>query len=181
MKRAFLTFLVLLLSTGTAASFDGYREGIVVGGGIGVSPYSGWKVFVDDADIDESGAGLAVNLILGYAWTERDMVVYEGNVTAWDSDYFGEAVAQGFDAVSYYRYFGEPGKAAFLGGGIGVYRFIADRLDDQGSGYSLHVHGGYEFAKHFQVNLTYAFGTTSSGSLDFDHHHLSLLLNAIAF
>ena len=91
--KKILVFLaaVLLLSTSSWA-FNGVRKGFVLGGGLGFAPAAKWSV--DDyymgmqLDTSETKAGVGLNLLVGYAWDEHNMIVYEGNVAGYKSDFF---------------------------------------------------------------------------------------------
>ncbi|MCH7948288.1 MAG: hypothetical protein IIC66_10870 [candidate division Zixibacteria bacterium] len=118
-SRLILMVIVLTLLTASSSfGFDGHRRGFVLGGGLGFSPVASWEV--DGTTIDESGAGIGLNLLIGYAWDDQNMIVYEGNIAGWKSDFFlDRQVSQGFNGASWYHYFGETGRTAFATLGIG--------------------------------------------------------------
>ena len=180
MRRQILVCLFLLvLMSSTAFAFDGNRKGFVLGGGIGFAPQGKWTF--DALGIDEDGAGLGLNLIIGGAFTEHDMLVYEGNVMGYTSDLFNKTISQGFNGASWYHYFGKTGRSLYSTLGLGFYVFDVEDLDSNDPGFGLLLGGGYEFAKHWQVGAYYSYGQTSDAGFDFTHHHINILITGIAF
>ena len=174
----------------SAGAFDGNRKGFVIGGGLGFAPTATWKsdpVTIDFGfgtytyKLDESNSAVALNLLLGYAWDEHNMIVYEGNVVGYK---VGNAdVSQGFNGASWYHYFGPVGKSAFLTAGLGVYVLQVEG-DDADMGGALQFGGGYEFARHWQVGGYLGFGKTKDpdiSGLDYTHMHFSILVGGVAF
>jgi hypothetical protein len=170
--------LIVLLSTSTFA-FDGNRKGFVLGGGLGFALQG--KYSFDAIDFEEDGSGLALNLVIGGAFDERNMLVYEGNVMGYTSDLFDRLITQGFNGASWYHYFGETGRSFYSTLGIGFYVFEMEDFDSNDPGFGLLLGGGYEFAKHWQVGAYYSYGKTSDAGFDFTHHHINLLFTGIAF
>jgi len=191
MKKVLRAVVVLILSVvSTTYGFDGNRKGFVLGGGLGFSPRSSWEGNVVDLSTfppqivkaDENKAGLGLNLIIGYAWDEQNMIVYEGNVTGWNSDLFvDQSIAQGFNGASWYHYFGVPGRSAFTTLGLGFYVFDVKDYDANDAKGAILLGGGYEFARHWQLGGYLGIGKTSDPGGDFDHTHFSILVSGVAF
>jgi len=169
--------------------FDGLRKGFVLGGGLGFSPVAKWSV---DESIpgfgtlkgDESKTGVGAQLLIGYAWDESNMIVWESNVTAYESEDWDETLGQGIGGASWYHYFGLPGKSAFTTVGLGVYIWdnsVLSDLEEIDPGFGLLFGGGYEFARHWQVGGYLSFGKTSWVILDFEHVHFNILVSGVAF
>jgi len=186
--KRFLTALSVALAMLPAASsaFDGNRKGLVLGGGVGVSPVARWST----EGIGESMVGLGMHIVAGYAWDEHNVIVYEGNLTFFSSDYYNSTSlfgsssllsAQGIDAASWYHYAGPAGRSFFTVVGLGLCVFDRGEAyhSDSGGGYLLG--GGYEFARHFQVGLYFSGGRTFDAGHDFAHRHLSLLVSGFVF
>jgi hypothetical protein len=168
---------VLLLAQASVA-FDGNRKGFVLGGGAGLAATANWKV----ETVDESGTGFALQFIIGGAFDEYNMLVYEGNVVSYNSDLADGSIAQGFNGASFYHYFGPPGKAAFGAVGIGLTYFKAADFDANDPGFGLLLGAGYEFAKHWQVAAYFSHGKSKeAGTWDYDHNHLSIIVSGVAF
>lgn len=191
-KCGVIVLSVVLLMASTAMAFDGQRKGFVLGGGLGLSPVGSWKSDIDvTPKFEDSGPGGAAHLIIGYAWDNHNMIVYEANAVGYESDAYGVdfTAGQGFSGASWYHYFGPMGKTPFIVLGIGAYMFNGefdgfDHLDiefsnDPGGGVLLG--GGYEFSRHWQVGAYFGAGQTSEPGADYDHVHLSLLVSGVAF
>ena len=187
MRQCFVVALVVVLCmTGSSTAFDGQRKGFVLGGGLGFSPEATYSVGLDlgpfgTLTVDENGSGFGLNLVIGGAFNEQNMLVYEGNVAGWKSDILNDNISQGFNGAAWYHYFGPLGKSAFTVAGIGAYVFQAENYEDNDPGLGILLGGGYEFSKHWQIGGYYSFGKTSDSGVDFDHHHLNILVSGIAF
>jgi hypothetical protein len=185
-KTTIVAMLMAISLVSTAAGFDGHRKGFVLGGGLGFAPVATWSVeesFIGHTVFseDETRAGVGINLLIGYAWDEQNMLVYEGNAVGYSSENYDQTVAQGFDGGAWYHYFGRPGKSAFTAGGLGLYGFNMEESDNHNSGFGMLLGGGYEFARHWQVGGYLSFGRTSVQGLDYKHSHLSVLVTGILF
>jgi hypothetical protein len=181
MRRIVLiTLLALLFAAASTSAFDGMRKGFVLGGGLGLTLTADREFDGPGNPVSEDGSGMGINLFLGYAWDEQNMIVYEGNACAWDSDQLNETVAQGFDGVSWYHYFGPVGKSFFSVGGLGVYGFQTDNIDADAK-FAFMLGGGYEFTRHVQVGAYLSTGSAKFRGDDWDHTHFNVLVSATAF
>ena len=156
MKRcAFLTFVVLVMLSAQLFAFDGQRKGFVLGGGLGFSPVGRWSVADNQAifggKTSESRPGIAANILIGYAFDNNNMIVYDGDATAYSSTFNDKISSQGADVFAWYHYFGPCGKSAFTTAGIGLYVFSVEEVGDFSSNLGFLFGGGYEFARHWQV------------------------------
>jgi hypothetical protein len=187
MKRlVMITLMAVLFMATTACAFDGMRKGFVLGGGLGLAPTADWETDLGGIDVGQDGTGLGLNLVIGYAWDEQNMIVYEGNVASWKMDVLDENVAQGFNGASWYgaswyHYFGPVGKSFFTVAGVGFYVFKVDTYEDNDPGFGLLLGGGYEFARHIQVAAYFSSGKTEDSGVEFDHTHFNILVSAVAF
>ncbi|MDD4050515.1 MAG: hypothetical protein PHR28_01270 [candidate division Zixibacteria bacterium] len=185
-KTTILITLSAILLASTATGFDGHRKGFVLGGGLGFAPVARWSVeesFLGHTvyGYHETKAGVGVNVLIGYAWDEKNMIVYEGNAAGYNSDILKETITQGFDGGAWYHYFGQPGKTAFTTVGFGFYGFLPEETDHHDPGYGMLLGGGYEFARHLQVGAYLSFGVTSADDIDYHHTSLSVLVSGVAF
>jgi len=181
-----VTVMAILLSSSSAFGFNGLRKGFVLGGGLGFSPVSKWEADVPlgpfgTVGLDESKAGVGVNILIGYAWDEFNMIVYEGNVTGYSSDLADQTLTQGFNGAAWYHYFGPAGKSAFTTLGLGVYSFDGEDTDAADPGFGIMIGGGYEFSRHWQFGGYVGFGRTSDAGVDIEHAHVNILLSVVAF
>ncbi len=181
MKFSRVLTIVLLVTAiaGSASAFNGLRKGFVLGGGLGYAPYIKSSGFLSE----DSEPGVGINILLGYAWDQYNMLVYEVNAAGCDER--GEFVSQQFEGAAWYHYFGPQGKSFFTTVGIGFAYYTWDdyETDDRGGAYL--VGGGYEFARHFQIALYFSGGKTTmdvyGSGVDMGHNHLNILINAVAF
>ena len=184
-KLTLMTLVAVMLLSAGAMAFDGNRKGFVLGGGIGFAPTI--KVEVED-DGDWNNAGVSAHIVIGYAWDEKNMLVYESNGAAFEETMFGEDVmfSQSIGAASWYHYFGESGKTFYTVVGLGLMVGDTDETDATDPGAGILLGGGYEFSRHWQVGLYLASGKSSVGDAfwgdtDLTHTTLSLLVSGIAF
>jgi len=192
MKRlTILVLAVLVVATGSTYAFDGNRKGFVLGGGLGVAAVCNWKVDVDLygwdlGEVDESRTGVGVQFVIGGAFDERNVLVYEGNVAGFSSELLAdESVAQGFNGAAFYHYWGPKGKSVFTAVGLGAYYFKVGDFDPTNPGGALLLGVGYEFSPHWQVGVYFTGGKSSEKYAgltgDFEHGNLSILFSGIAF
>ncbi|MEZ5358801.1 MAG: hypothetical protein R3F48_08195 [Candidatus Zixiibacteriota bacterium] len=187
MKRSvFVLFILALICVSSLGAFDGARKGFVLGGGVGFAANAGWEF--DDKLFDfipvkasENNGGGALNFFLGYAWDEKNMIAYEANVAGYSSDLFDQNITQTFTGPEWCHYYGSTGKSIYTTVGLGLYIFDGENFDAFEPGPGLMLGGGYEFARHFQVGFNLAFGSISEAGVDVKLHHVSILLNAVAF
>lgn len=83
--------LLLALAASTSYSFDSQRKGFVLGGGLGISAVLHRSVNVDfyDLELGEAGEeriGLGLHIVIGGAFDEHNMLVYESNVSGFNSE-----------------------------------------------------------------------------------------------
>lgn len=173
-KLIVLLALVVLLC-GSASAFDGRRQGFVLGGGLGGTVYSRIS-----PEIEGHGErGLALHGLIGYAQNEHNLIAFEGNFTT------RLFVGNGFYGPTWYRYFGDRGKAFFSVVGLGVYYYSADLLfhepEDHETGLGYMIGGGYEFTGHVQVGAYFCGGSTEFNNVDYTHNHFNLVITFTAF
>ncbi len=176
-----LIVMPILLVASSTYGFDGKRKGLVLGGGLGIAPVSRYeRPAVLVGNYYEKGAGVGLNLIIGYGWDERNLIVYEGNVTGWSSDDLNKTISQGFNGAAWYHYFGQTGHSVFSTVGVGVYVFEVEGLSANNMKAGILMGGGYAFARHWQIGGYLGFGQTSDGGRTIDHSHLNILMSALA-
>ena len=174
---------MLIVSVASSTfGFDGHRKGFVLGGGLGVAPASRYEFpIVPYGGVSETGAGVGLNLIIGYGWDKWNMIVYEGNVTGWSSDRMNENISQGFNGAAWYHYFGQTAHPAFTAVGVGSYLFEVENSDGYNIKAGILLGGGYEFARHWQLGGYLGFGQTSYAGRTIDHTHFNILVSGVAF
>ena len=180
-----LAVLLTIAVVATASGFDGARKGFVMGGGLGLGPVA--HMSVDGlSSLSDDKAGLAVNLLIGYAWDERNMLVYlRDGVFFSVPGVLGESVKaiQGFSGVGWYHYFGPVGQTAFIAGGLGLqdYTSLDSDYESNDPGFGMLLGGGFEFTRHVQVYGALSFGKTSFSVVDFNHSQIVITVTAVAF
>ena len=154
MKKIVGALLVVLAlgSTETAFAFNGERQGFLMGLGIGVSSCK-----VENRD---SRVGLETDLKIGYGFTNQFQLFYTNkvNFSSAEGDDSGLAV-HGLTGIGANYYFSPEAPSFFVGGGVGLasdYLISTDSDDDtdshSGTGY--YLNGGFEFARHWNVELS---------------------------
>lgn len=189
MKRILLVLGLVLFMVSSANAFDGNRKGFILGGGMGVVPVSNWKIDVGffglEGSIDENNVGFGLHIIIGGAFNEHNMLVYEGNLSGFKSELFDQSAVQGFNGAVWYHYFQETGKTPFTALGLGLSYFKLEDFDAVEPGGSLLFGAGYEFSKHWQFGVYLTYGKTSDSApgvdVSLEHANLSILFTAIAF
>ncbi len=168
--RIIVLVTIVLILAGQVAAFDGSRKGVVLGLGFGVSPMieGSWG---DPAENFEH-SGFVVNLIAGYAFSEKDAVLLiqdaaiytqtayrealDGSLTGWD-----DRDLQGFWGIGYRRYFAPAGRSLFVTAALGI-----EGADDDWaipSGLGVLIGGGYEITRHIELYTSFAVGKIDYG------------------
>lgn len=177
--RVLAVFCLLIIMVSSASAFNGQRKGFVLGGGLGLAPTVRYSL----GSADNSEFGGAAHILLGYAWDEYNMIVYESNAAGAEVNNIN--YGQGFAGPTWYHYFGPQGKSFFTVAGLGFYYFQVEGDDatDPGGGYM--IGGGYEFSRHFQVAMYLSGGQTSLNfwpvDIEWGHNNLSIVVSAVAF
>lgn len=161
MKRIVGALLVVMAlgSTETAFAFNGERQGFLLGFGIGASSY---KISDKDGKI-----GLETDLKIGYGFTNQFQVFYTNKVnfsTYDDAGYSHDESGlslHGLSAIGANYYFSPLAPSFFVGGGVGLASHGDISTDSEhdsdssesNSGAGFYISGGYEFARHWNVEL----------------------------
>lgn len=176
----------LVVLPAVAGVFDGERRGIVLGGGLGVSPVARWSAWGRSEDM----VSLGMHMFGGYAWDERNMAGYELNIAIYNSDSFNSdsllgsgdlLTSQGFQGASWYHFLGPPGQAFFTAVGLGFCVFDRGEGYHSSPGVAWLLGAGYTFTRRLQAGIYYSAGRTSDAGHDFAHRHLSLLVSGFVF
>lgn len=179
--NALIAALLLLTLASSSSAFDGIREGFVLGGGLGFGPFAevsnGTK---------HDNAGFATNFLIGYAWDERNMIVYLRDAVFYvDEIHEGdeEVSAQGFGGIGYYHYFGLPGQSAFVACGIGLQDWVTlyDIHEAPDPGFGFLFGGGYEFTRHLQVHGSLSLGRVRENKTYLNLLQLLITISAVAY
>lgn len=188
-----LCLFAILIGTGASQAFDGKRNGLVLGGGIGLSPHIHWNSIGSDIECgngpqnvrqSDNGTGAVGSLMTGYGWSERDMIVIEaqGALSEVDED----RVLSVSGGINWYHYFGDIGGSLFTSVGIGLYGNSLDQFESIYPGPALLLGVGFELGQHYQIGLYYTGGKTSGTSMsmmkyDLGYRNLCLIATALAY
>ena len=183
MKRIILLVNLFLFTTSLFA-FDGEREGIVIGGGVGYGPVA--RNSIDGfSSTKVSSSGTAFNLLAGYGYNNNTLflVMHDGIISKTHTTVSAEeSVYQGFTGLGVCFYFDEVGSSFLLTSGIGVQHFSklesTDSKHELGLGYLIGC--GYEFREHFQLYASLSNGQTKT-TFEWEHTQLMITLTIIGY
>lgn len=131
-----------------AHGFDGKREGFVLGFGGGYG-----NLWVDRGDGNTEGSGFATAMRIGAGLDDRTMLLFTSR-QVWDiGGQGGDTQVLGLIGVTHHFAPASPGP--FLAGGAGVSLLDGWIDDDITAGIVVMAGAGYEFARHWSVELDY--------------------------
>jgi hypothetical protein len=171
--------LIGLLLPLTSHGFDGQRKGFVVGFGLGMAPVANWSQ--DELGIDETESSYGIQFLAGYAWDDRNMLVYDGFGALRKSSNYDAYLLQNGERISWYHYFRPGAQGLYTMVGVGRMYLDSELCGVESSGWHISFGGGYEFVKQVQVGAYYIGGWTGSGDRRFGHHLLALLVTVVAY
>jgi hypothetical protein len=139
-----LVFAASLLLFADARAFDGHRQGFVLGFSAGLG-------HLDFGQERESTWGVQTDLKLGAGLTDQTLLHYTGK-QIWHSD-DNITYTEAMPMLGVTHYLKPQGPSVFLSGAGGAAILAAFTGGDAGGvvGPAGFVGGGYEFARHFQV------------------------------
>lgn len=175
---------IILISVCLAVSvsaFDGNRKGFVLGGGLGFAPAIHFEVPDSSMVYSYTKGGVALSALIGYAWDNMNMIVYEENISGRNSEDLDLGFIQGYQGPVWYHYFNEGKKSMFTTLGLGWYGFEFEDNDANKSKFGFMIGSGYVFNKHWQIGAYYSAGKTSRQNVEFNHSNFSILISGIAF
>lgn len=173
-----LLVVMALGSTETAFAFNGERQGFLLGLGVGASSYT-----IENRD---GKTGLETDLKIGYGYTNQFQVFYTNKVNFGSAEGDYSLQMHGLTGIGANYYFNPLAPSFFVGGGVGLatHNFISsdsehDSISDSGAG--VYISGGYEFARHWNVELSIV-----RDSIDYDRGSRSAMtfmvtVNALAY
>jgi hypothetical protein len=185
-KSVFLILMVLIMLflISNAYAFDGKRKGFFLGGGLGPGftsfketiTYSGWFDGESSESSDwESKFGLMTNFKIGYAPSDVVEIHYTNKISWFASKvyFFGESMgedvtmASGLSALGVTYYFKPEAPSPFIAGGVGLSTLSLpfESHSEIKFGGGLFAGGGYEFTRHFSVELDLIWGKVSDLAL----------------
>ncbi|MCK5124775.1 MAG: hypothetical protein KAR42_00825 [candidate division Zixibacteria bacterium] len=158
-RSGLVLIICVLLLVSFAYSGDDVRKGYFRGWGVGLTPIYDWNASINK----QFPPAFALNVFLGYAWSNKDAVVVEanralrlyksGNSEA-DTLFFSQ---KGIWGINWYHYFNQESPSFFSTIGAGMY-YGAHYSPNKKRNLGFLAGCGYEFRPHWQVGL-YASGT----------------------
>jgi hypothetical protein len=176
-----LGMFIFLLLYSTSYSFDGERNGFILGGGIGAG-YTFDSASNNYKSNTDSRAVFLTHFKIGYAPSNTFEMYYLSKVSWWgESDI---TFALGLSALAVTFYTDTKTETGFsLSGGIGLSTLSAPFEEDLSSsdGFGLFVGGGYEFASHWNVELDLFYSSISEGNNNLTSFGIQLTINGLAY
>jgi hypothetical protein len=173
--------LLVMLTVIPGHAFDGKRKGFVAGIGLGFTPASHWSTSNDWFNVTENG--LAGNGLIGYAWDNSNMIVYEGNGSMYKTSSLNDKwVIQGLDGPRWYHYWGAGDNRFFTVVGVGMMILATQYCDIDGRGFGVSTGLGLELTKQVQVGAYFIGGHTSNDyGIKANHEMLTLVVTMVAY
>jgi len=168
MKKVLLVLVLSLLVSSPVWGFDGKRKGFIAGGGLGLGATS-YKEKVNgplgpiESDWTSEFAFMT-DFKIGYAFTNQ-LEIFYSDKGSW-FEYFGAIALNGLGAASVNYYLKPEGPTFYLGGGVGFSTFTLpfENNSDLEVGFGFYAGGGYEFVKHFAIQLDFMYGIPQESS-----------------
>lgn len=165
---------VLLNCASDAFAFDGQRQGFIlgIGAGPGLTSFTqtldlgSWPGGGSETTDRENKFGLQTDFKIGYA-PSNTFQVYYSNKVSWFGieNALGEDViiTSGVMGVGASYYLSPEAPSLFFGGGLGVSVWNAPFEDgsEAWTGFGLYTWAGYEFSRHWNVELDVVWGKPS--------------------
>lgn len=177
----FATVCLLVLANTNVFSFDGERNGFILGGGVGGGYLSNSFKYSSYSTNDNRGVFLT-DFKIGYAPSNILEVYYVSKVSWWGKTDINYALGLSALAVSYYTD-NEKETGLFISGGLGLATLSAPFDTDVESSNGFGVFGGvgYEFAAHWNVELDVLYSTISENEADLNSFGVRVTINVLAY
>jgi len=180
-----LIAITILCSTSIYA-FDGERKGFILGVGLGVgylSNTTSWDNSYDTGSITESRTVFQTYFKIGYAPSNTLEIFYSSRISWWsDHNYLSWL---GLGAVAFTLYFDNISETGwFVSGGFGhsnMSELSFRSTSDSKSGFGLFGGAGYEFSKHWTVEVDLQYSTVADDRRDTDSFGVIVTVNVLAF
>ncbi len=167
-RLIFLTVLFCLFTNLNLSAWDDNREGFIFGFGIGPSflEYEGFQVNeshgtwlgTEYTKSYSSILNIATNFRIGYAFNDNLILYWFSKMSFYSEDYPHGILMLGNAGLGSSYYFSDSSDSFFMTAGIGYNNLGVLEYGDNYLTYGLTIGGGYEFSKHFDVELDFLFG-----------------------
>jgi len=173
MKKVLLVLVLSLFAGSAVWGFDGHRKGFIVGGGVGFGSTAYKEKIVSPFGSSEtdwaSVFAFMTEFKIGYA-PNSQLEIFYSDKGSW-FDYFGSVALNGLGTASINYYLKPEGPTFYLGGGLGFSTFTLpfENNSDVELGFGFYVGSGYEFTRHFAVQLDFMYGMPKQKSGGFEY------------
>jgi hypothetical protein len=174
MKKGFCILIIVLAfqwSAKPALSFDGRRQGFILGGGLGFNITSYTQTIEGNGDSytsdRENKGAFSTNFKIGYAPNEQTEIYYTSKVSWFGfENVLGDnvTVAFGMGGIGITHNLEPAVPTFFVTGGLGYSTWslpLEDDPPDTWYGLGIYGGGGYEFSRHYNVEFVIAYGNPS--------------------
>jgi opacity protein-like surface antigen len=175
------TVIFLLIAFSNLYSFDGERNGFILGAGIGGGYLSNSTSYESCSKTDSRGV-FFTNFKIGYAPNNTLEIYYVSRVSWWGETNMTYALGLSAIAATYYTDT-EAETGLSVSGGLGLSTLSAPFESGYGSsnGFGLFGGAGYEFARHWSVELDVLYSTISESDADLNSFGVRLTINVLAY
>jgi len=177
-----LLIALFVLPCSTASAFNGLHKGFVLGGGIGYAPVVKWKI--DFFNIDESKTGTAGDFVIGYGFSESNIITFNVNGISFRSDELEvRSTTFLFLGPTWYHFWTKLNGDIYTSIGIGRFGvYNNNKGPTPGWGYTASL--GYEFVRHFYSSVILSGGRTRPFNDSDDkatHFQVSIVLGVVGY
>ena len=173
--------IVFLFVYNNLYSFDGERNGFILGGGIGAGYLSNSASNDYNSNTDSRGVFLT-HFKIGYAPSNTLELYYLSKVSWWgESDI---TFTLGLSAIAATYYVDSKTETGWsISGGFGLSTLSAPFEEnlESSNGFGLFVGGGYEFSKHWNVELDLFYSAISESGADLNSFGIQVTINGLAY
>jgi Outer membrane protein beta-barrel domain len=175
------TMCMLLSAYSNLYSFDGDRNGFILGGGIGGGYLSNSFSYESYSKTDNRGVFLT-NFKIGYAPSNTLEVYYISKVSWWAETDMTYALGLSAIAVTFYTDT-KTETGLSVSGGLGLSTLSAPFGTDYESsnGFGAFGGAGYEFTNHWSVEFDVLYSAISESGVDLNSFGVQLTINVLAY
>lgn len=151
------------------------RSGFIIGIGLGLG-----FTRLSSGSSSNSEAGLGVDFKIGHAPTDQIAIYLTGKGASFPSKSADVTTVVGVGGIGGTYYFQPLAPSAFVSFGLGS-SFISSSSDSRSStnqGFGVFFGGGYEFARHWDVELALMVGSPANG---IDYFGFKLTINVLSY
>lgn len=176
-------------------AFDGNIQGFILGAGIGPTFINSHEIEAkaddesESMDLETEGMPIQFNWLIGGAWDPQNALFFNNHISYYTIEDDDNTSFMSRGMLGYRHYFVPAGPGGYIEASVGVAVFQNPDLEEDFSGPSFGVAGGYMFSPHYSVEVGLdiseaehsedVYGTDVS--LAFKMTSLYISINALAF